>query len=187
MKKKWLLAAILAGAMMVAGCGAQQAQAPAEEPAQQEETQEQAAGMANPWVDLASAEEAQQASGMNIGVPEGAENVLYRWNGGEQMLEVQFTWGDMDYTARMMPAAEFTDISGVYCNWDSEDPFKVKYVEDGIERRGQEGGTYIDCALWYDVVPGFMYSLVATSPNELDGFDITAAADQVFLPMQGEA
>lgn len=42
----------------------------------------------------------------------------------------------------------------------------------------------VDVCIWYDVVPGYVYSL-STRGADLDGFDITAIAEQVYKPMQG--
>ena len=40
--------------------------------------------------------------------------------------------------------------------------------------------------MWYDIVPGVMYSLSVYS-TDLDGLDLTAVAEQVYVPVQGDA
>ena len=40
--------------------------------------------------------------------------------------------------------------------------------------------------LWYDAAPGLMYSLSAAG-NDLNGLDLTVLADQIYIPVQGNA
>ncbi len=42
----------------------------------------------------------------------------------------------------------------------------------------------MELCLWYDRVPGLMYSL-SVYTTELDGLDLTAVAEQVYIPVQG--
>ncbi len=61
-------------------------------------------GMANPWVEM-TAEELMEKAGVSFGVPEGAENVIYRYNAGEDMAEMQFTMNGTEFCARIQSAA----------------------------------------------------------------------------------
>ena len=140
-------------------------------------------GMANPWVET-DADGVMQAVGVTFGVPEGAENVVYRVLEAEHLAEMDFSWYDMEYTARIKPTDAIEDISGVYCEWSQEDFCEIGGIE-GTMYRGQDGDQTVDLCLWYDVVPGLMYSVSAAGPD-LDGFDITAAAEQVYVPAQGD-
>ena len=45
---------------------------------------------------------------------------------------------------------------------------------------------YVELCLWYDIVPGLMYSL-SVYTTELDGLDLTAVAEMVYVPAQGDA
>ena len=40
--------------------------------------------------------------------------------------------------------------------------------------------------MWYDAAPGLMYSL-SVGTTDPDGLDLTAVAEQVYVPMQGES
>jgi hypothetical protein len=40
--------------------------------------------------------------------------------------------------------------------------------------------------LWYDAAPGLMYSLSAVG-NDLNGLDLPVLADQIYIPVQGNA
>ena len=140
-------------------------------------------GMANPWVET-DAEGVMQAVGVSFGVPEGAENVVYRVLESESLAEMEFTWYGMDYTARIKPAGAFEDISGMYYEWEQDMDVTVGNCE-GVEYRAEDEGMTFDVCLWYDVVPGLMYS-VSTSGEDLDGFDIIAAAEQVYIPAQSD-
>lgn len=142
-------------------------------------------GMANPWTETTE-EGFIGIMGLELAIPEGAENVAFRVLEAEQLGEMTFTLDGMDYVARVKPAVEFEDISGLY--YAFENPIEDEAVA-GLqtwEGRATDGEETIDLALWFDVVPGIMYSL-STSGADLDGFDIIGVALQVYQPMQGDA
>lgn len=141
------------------------------------------AGLANPWVET-TAEGLMESQGVEFGIPEGATNVVYRMMEEPQMAEMDFTWEDLDYTARIAPTDGFEDISGLYYEWIDEMECTVDRCE-GVVRRAMDEEMTVDVCLWYDVATGLMYS-VSTAAPDLDGFDIQAAADQLFVPMQTE-
>ena len=142
-------------------------------------------GMANPWTET-DAESISQLYGFEFGIPEGAENISYALLEAQDLAEMRFTWDGLEYTARIKPSAEFEDISGLYYDpWDYEEPCQVQWCE-GVVKRVQDGDDTVDVCLWFDAVPGIMYS-VTTSAPDLDGFDIQAAAEQLFVPVQGDA
>ena len=43
---------------------------------------------------------------------------------------------------------------------------------------------WVELCQWYDAAPGLMYSL-SVSTVDPDGLDLTAVAEQVYLPLQG--
>ena len=140
-------------------------------------------GLANPWVET-SAEGLMDLLGLKLGVPEGATDVSWRMMESAQMGELSFTWEGLEYTARVAPAEAFEDISGMYYEWEQQVECTVGRGA-GTCYRAQEEGLTIDLCLWYDDLTGLMYSLT-TSDADLDGFDIGAAAEQVYIPMQTE-
>lgn len=143
-------------------------------------------GIPNPWVDT-TADGLTEALGLRFGVPEGAENVVYRMLESDSLAEMTFTWEGMDYCARIKPAAEFEDISGLYYEWENvQEDFTVGSCA-AWEARARDGETTVDLCLWYDAAPGLMYSICTSADNDLDGFDLLAAAEQVYLPVQGDA
>lgn len=141
------------------------------------------AGMPNPWTETTK-EGLMDALGLTLGVPEGATNVQWRMLEEAQMGELLFTWYDLDYTARVVPADGFEDISGIYIDWEQRADCTVGRCA-GVCYRGHSGENDIDLCLWYDELTGLMYS-VSTQFYDLNGFDILAAAEQVFVPMQTE-
>ena len=141
------------------------------------------AGLANPWEET-TAEELARFPGVTFGVPEGAEDIEYRLLREDSLAEMQFTWHDLRYCARIKPAAEFEDISGLYYDWTYETPCQVSWCV-GVDRRYIGEGETVDVSLWYDAVSGLMYS-VSTSAPDLDGFDIGAAADWLYMPARGK-
>ena len=140
-------------------------------------------GMANPWVET-TAEGLMDALGVDLAVPDGATNVAWRLLEAEQLGELQFTWYEEDYTVRVAPTDEFQDISGMYYEWEHQEECDIGRCK-GVMYRAQDGEYTADLCLWYDELTGLMYS-VSVVDTDLDGFDITAAAQEVFVPMQTE-
>lgn len=145
--------------------------------------------LANPWVDM-TREELEQASGLTLNVPEGAENVVWRWMEADGLAELEFTLDGDEYCARVQPAAleagELMNISGIYFEWEHEEAVTVGHCEGslGIAKTGSED--WVENCLWYDLAPGLMYSL-SVSTTDPDGLDLTAVAEMVYAPMQGDA
>ena len=137
--------------------------------------------IANPWIDT-TAEELVQALGVSFGEPDGAEEILYRMLESENLAEMQFVLQGANCTARIKPAAEWEDISGLYFDWDSEESCEIGWCEGKILRAA---GVDIQLCLWFDIAPGLMYSLsIETSGGEAT--DIPKLAGMVYLPAQGE-
>ena len=138
---------------------------------------------ANPWTPT-TAQGLMDALGLQLGLPDGATNVAWQMMEAEQMGQVTFTWQGEDYTARIAPADVFEDISGLYYEWEAEDKCEVGRCK-GVVRRAHDGENTVDVCLWYDDPTGLMYS-VSVIGADLDGFDITAAANILYIPMQTE-
>ncbi len=136
------------------------------------------AAVANPWVD-ATREDVAEAIGAVFGIPEGAENIAYRLMPEEGLAEMSFTLDGMEYTARIQPAEAFTDISGLFYEWEAEAPFPLADLE-GLEGRAADGENTVDCALWFDEPMGLMYALSTFGPD-LDGYDITPVAAAIYV------
>lgn len=146
-------------------------------------------GMANPWTDM-TAEALEQASGVTLGLPEGAENVVYRWMAAEGLAEMQFTLGADEYCARVKPAAleagQLEDISGMYFAWENVEETTIGGCHGTIGQAQTGSEEFVELCLWYDLAPGLMYSLSVTT-TDVDGLDLAAVAEQVYVPMQGDA
>ena len=141
------------------------------------------ADIANPWTQT-TAQGLMDALGLQLGLPDGATNVTWQMLEDAQMGQVQFTWQGADYTARVAPTDEFEDISGMNYTWESGDECDVGRCK-GVVRRAHDEANTIDVCLWYDDLTGLMYSVSVVGPD-LDGFDITAAAQILYIPMQTE-
>jgi hypothetical protein len=139
--------------------------------------------LANPWVDL-TAEELTEASGLCFGVPEGAENIGYRYLQSENLVEMRFTLGPDEFCARIRPAApgdgELLDISGLYYIWENVESAPVGPCR-GLIGQAQDGEAWVELCLWYDGTSGLMYSLSVFTADP-DGLDLTAVAEQVYVP-----
>ena len=66
-----------------------------------------------------------------------------------------------------------------------EEEIKVAHCPGtlGLAQTGSED--FVEMCMWYDLVPGLMYSVTAQG-MDLDGFDIQAIAEQLYIPTQGD-
>ena len=146
--------------------------------------------IANPWVEM-TAEELVQAAGVSFGLPENAENVVYRWLESDRLAEMQFTLDGEEYCARIKPSAleedQLENISGMYFAWENEEKITIGEYCPGMIGQAKTGSEdYVELCLWYDRVPGLMYSL-SVYTTELDGLDLTAVAEMVYIPAQSDS
>ena len=168
---KYTFSAILALVLCMAfvfGC-----QAPASQ-------QTPSSGLANPMVE-SNPDEILQKLGVEFLVPEGAEDVRY-FIISDKMAEMQFRLDGSDCNARIQPESEFTDISGMYYDWVSTENCSIGSCE-GKLTRASENGNSVSCCLWYDAVPGLMYSLSVIGGSA----DTLSVAVSVYTPMQTES
>ena len=140
--------------------------------------------LANPWKDL-SREELEQVSGMSFGVPEGAENIAYRWLENDALAEMQFTMDGDEYCARAQGAelaeGELMNISGMYFQWENEEDITVGGCRGTIGQAQTGSEDWVELCLWYDVGAKRMYSL-SVYTTDPDGLDLTAVAEMVYKP-----
>lgn len=146
------------------------------------EKQEPSVGISNPVV-RTSMEEIKETLGFEFKLPENAENVRC-FLVAETMAQVDFDADGVSYTARIKPAAEYEDISGMYYTWNVVDDCKVCEADGKVMRYIGDGET-IDVCNWFEAAPGIMHSLSATAAD-LDGFDIEAIAEQIYVKVQDE-
>ena len=144
--------------------------------------------LANPWTDLTE-EELLKVSGVPFQVPEGAEDIVYRWLGSGNLAEVQFSLDGDEFCLRIQPDAlqegQLDNISGMYFLWEHEEPVQIADCEGTIGLAQTGSGEWVELCLWYDAAPGLMYSL-SVYTTEPDGLDLTAVAEMVFVPAQGD-
>ena len=148
----------------------------------------QPVSMANPWEEM-TAEQLTADAGLSFGVPDGAENVVYRYLRSEGLAEMQFTRANGEYCARIQPLAlqngELADIAGMYYDWTYEEPVNILGCYGRIAQAQDDGGIFVERCLWYDAASGLMYSLSVTAAD-IDGLDLTALAGQIGCSVQGE-
>ena len=143
--------------------------------------------LANPWSEVDKDTFVQKVH-VSLNVPEWASDVKYRVlddGQGEPLGEMIFYIDGFEYVARTQGVGEYTDISGMYYDWTYEDKDKVSYNEVDVKKYVGDDEQATVC-MWYDIVPGIMYSVSTVQPD-LDGLDIVAIAIAVYEPMQGEA
>ena len=145
-------------------------------PAMAEET-EGFVFLPNPWEDT-TAEDLYAISHLSFGVPEGAENVVYRYLKRSGLAEMQFYQGDDEYCARIQPVTEPTDISGMYFDWDNKEEVRIGKCTGTIGQAKTGSEDWIELCQWYDDDQGLQYSL-SVYTTDIDGLDLTAIASQI--------
>lgn len=137
----------------------------------------------NPWQET-TADGLMQTLGVRFGVPEGAEEIVYRALEAESLAEMQFILQGAEYTARIMPADGFLDISGHFGPLELIRELEIGWCGGRIMGADADGESIRVC-LWYDAAPGLMYSLSSVEPVNAQA-DIRAIAEEVYIPVQGD-
>ena len=144
--------------------------------------------IANPWTTM-TREELERVSGVTFGVPEDAEELNWQWLESEKLAQMQFVMDGDEYCARIQPAAleegQLMDISGMYFDWDHEEAVTIGGCPGTISLAQTGSEDWVELCQWFDAAPGLMYSL-SVYTTDPDGLDLTAVADMVYLPAQGE-
>lgn len=143
--------------------------------------EEPAVGMPNPLHEETQ-ESILEKTGISFQVPANAEDVSF-WTIDTDPVTAQmkFSFDGDEYCYRIAPAAEYTDISGMYYEWANEDICPVKYNEANVFWNDFKEGVI----LWYDVAPGLMYSLSQDTNATFGTLD--TMANSLYEPTQGEA
>lgn len=136
--------------------------------------------LANPWKDNVSADDVYDLVNAYFIVPLGATNEVYRIMESDKLAEMDFERDGLKFTARMKPASAFEDISGMNYEWTADEP-DDNIGDESRARRFISDEETVDSLLWYDKTSGMMFSL-STSDKDLDGFDITAIASEMYQP-----
>lgn len=142
----------------------------------------------NPWTTM-TREELERVSGVTFGVPEDAEELNWQWLESEKLAQMQFVMDGDEYCARIEPAAleegQLMDISGMYFDWDHEEAVTIGGCSGTISLAQTGSEDWVELCQWYDAAPGLMYAL-SVYTTDPDGLDLTAVAQMVYVPMQGE-
>jgi len=119
--------------------------------------------------------------------PEGARNVTYNafLLGGLTVGETTFDWNGAGYAYRTAATsdtgADFADISGLDGTFGNTAETQVQWCPARLS--WNEGGS--GKIVWFDVVPGLLYSISMDSGASRSALE--AAAGQLFVPAQGDA
>lgn len=140
---------------------------------------EQDVGVPNPMSEV-SADDME----FSINVPENASDVKFFIidDGSSKINQMTYTLDGKEYCYRMQFTDETAayDMSGIYSDkWENEDT-AVSYC-DAVAMTCSEGSVIY----WMDVVPGVNYTL--SCAQQLSAAELSAAAEQLFAPMQGDA
>ncbi|MDW7660780.1 MAG: InlB B-repeat-containing protein [Bacillota bacterium] len=123
-----------------------------------------------------------ESLGIAFHIPEDALNVSYlivdSSNENYPIAQVTFTRSGIVYKHRIQPTLIFKDISGTDYMWTIFKNVSVSYCSGELRYNdGQKG-----LCLWYDSVPGLMYSLFMSegASEEL----LSSLANELFVPVQ---
>ncbi len=144
-------------------------------------------GMANPWVETDQKDFAK-TMGVELNVPDGAEDVIYRLMNGGELGEMLFTLDGTDCTVRCKASESWEDISGLFYDvWDTDEGCTVHGFE-GVDRgvKDKDMDRMIRNCMWLDTDAGTMYSVTAEA-QDLEGFDVRAIAEAVYAPAAQDA
>jgi len=140
-------------------------------------------GLVNPLKEM-SREELVEATGIDLGAPENAEELVYSLISLEDsapiaQLKFKLDGEELCYRAQSMAGQNAADISGMYYQWEIEKHVFVNMNYAVVYCSGDAG--YIK---WIDAAPGIQYSL---SMNEgADKDKLIELAEAVFAPVQAD-
>lgn len=148
-------------------------------------------GMPNPWSEVADMDAFSEKAGFRFAVPEDAQNIVLRVMNtpADTVLgEMTFDINEMTYTARAAVSEtvdNIEDISGLYYKWEYEEDTTIGglYGTKAIIRQTADGSDTVEVVNWLDANSGIVYSLSTIQPD-VDGLDLTAIADQLYIPMK---
>jgi len=135
-------------------------------------------GIPNPLRE-STADEILQTLGITFNLPQEAQDVSYsiiEIAEANPIAQAQFTLNDAGYAYRIQSTDAFTDISGSYYDWTTIEAIDIAYCSG--ELRYIEGGAGI--CLWYDIVPGLMYSVSTDTGTSRDS--LLSLADELYVP-----
>lgn len=119
--------------------------------------------------------------GIRLKVPDDAGDVIYQIIDFEEepsIAEAKFKLGKVNCTYRVRSATEQEDITGAYYNWNVNKEIEIAYCSGEISYiEGKEG-----ICLWYDTVPGLMYSIFV----DMDATEelLVEIANKVYIPFE---
>lgn len=149
--------------------------------------QEESEEIANPWTE-SDEQGVMDATGFSMVPPDGAENVVYSYMAEDKLAQMTYELDGAKWVYRMQMADALTDISGLYMDWTGDEG-TVAGLEAMYYGQGDLNDETVDdvqLVNWYDAVSGVTYSLSATGPS-LDGMDIQVYAENLYVPLQGDA
>lgn len=154
--------------------------------------QEQNQSLANPWT-VSDYDGVLSATGFPVNVPDGATDVVYSYMAEEKLAEATYKYDGVDWVYRMQETDSLTDISGMNYEWTFQQDGEVAncpakfmgYTDQAEGADTLDGVTGVQVASWYHRVTGITYSLSAS--GDINGMDIQVYAENIFLPLQGEA
>ena len=126
-----------------------------------------------------TAKEILETLGISFHIPEDAKNISYstiQVSEGKAIAQANFSINNVEYTHRIQPRPAFEDISGAYYEWKTVKKIEVSYCMGELRyNTGKEG-----VCLWYDTVPGLMYSLY--TEKEAGEESLLTLANLLFVP-----
>lgn len=143
--------------------------------------------IANPWTE-SDRQGVLEATGFDMAAPDGATDVSYSYMAEGAMAQMSYELDGNSWLYRMQQTDALTDISGMYSGWTSEEEGTVSGMIANYRRYAvdAEDQNDVQLVIWFDPLTAVSYSLCA-SGKDLDGMDIQAYAESIYVSLQGEA
>lgn len=143
--------------------------------------------IANPWTE-SDRQGVLEATGYDMEAPDGATDVSYSYMADEAMAQMGYELDGASWLYRMQATDGLTNISGLNNGWTNEKEGTVsgmaaEYYSYTVEEAEQND---VQLVVWYDPLTAVSYSLCA-SGEDLNGMDIQAYAESIYVSLQGEA
>ena len=176
-----MLAAVTVLSLAACGGKKEEQAEPAEKAEQTEEEGEvlDFAAIGNPWIET-DADEIEEKTGFRFTEPEGATDIVYRWNESIKLAEMLFTLDEVEWTARLRNCEKSMDITGLHYSWNADNygyglTSKFRDIEGEVRILEVEDGMTVNMGQWFDEETGRMMSISTTTAKGIKATSPIAA------------
>lgn len=135
-------------------------------------------------VTKATPRQIMEGLGVEFLVPLNATDISYSII-ADKIAQMSFIWINARCCARIQSTSQLEDISGMYYEWNKEEPCRIGWCDGVVKLLDKENSDEsTGVCLWYDAAPGLMYSLSMEGNANVD--NLTNLAQQIYKTTQKE-